>query len=57
MPITFNSHTAQDALDILRDRAAYIDENFMSLSDNDIKVRLKEIEDSVRVLKFFMGVK
>lgn len=57
MPITFNSHTAQDALDILRDRAGYIDENLMIISDDDIKVRLKEIEDAVRVLKFFMGVK
>jgi len=55
--ITFNSHTAQDALNILRDNAAYIDENFMSLSDNAIKVRLNEIHEAVRVLKFFMGEK
>jgi len=57
MPITFNSHSAQDALNILRENASYIDENFMSLSDNAIKVRLNEIHEAVRVLKFFMGEK
>jgi len=57
MHITFNSHTAQDALDILRYRAAYIDENLMILSDNQIKKSLNEIEDAVRALKFFMSIK
>jgi len=57
MPITFNSHTAQEAMNILRENADYIDANIMVLSQNALKVRLNEIEDAVRVIKFFAGVK
>lgn len=57
MKITFNSHTAQEAMNILCENAAYIDENIMVLSQNALKVRLNEIEDAVRAIKFFAGVK
>lgn len=57
MTITYNSHTAQECLDILRENADYIDENIMVMESDDLKARLNRIEQAVRAIKFFAGVK
>lgn len=57
MKITYNSHTAQECLDILRTDADFIDENIMVIESDDLKVRLNRIEEAVRAIKFFAGLK
>lgn len=49
--------TGSEALTILRENGAYLDKNFIEMSDGAITVRLREMEEAIKTMKHLMGVK
>lgn len=57
MSITFNNTTAQQAITILRENSEYIDENIVAMTEGALNTRIREMEEAIRVLRFFTGAK
>ena len=47
--------TGSEALTILRENGAYLDKNFIEMSDGAITVRLREMEEAIKTMKHLMG--
>lgn len=46
--------TGSEALTILRENGAYLDKNFINMSNGAIAVRLREMEEAIKFMKNLM---